>query len=95
MTMCGRVPVEIVNRIAAHEDVDPLEIEPKLYDVVDTDALVALVEGTEGRPNRERLRVNFRYCGYVVTVMGSGEITLEQTDVDGGTGAAEDRGTAD
>lgn len=95
MPMNGRVTVEIVNRIAAHEGVDPLELEPKLSDVVDPDALAGLVGGTDGRSNQETLRVNFAYGEYEVTVTGAGEITLEKRETEVGTETSEGPWMAD
>lgn len=72
------VATEIVERIATREGVDPVELEPPLYEVIDPDALDALVDGRRGRPDRSYVLVNFTYNGYAVTVSGGQDVTVEK-----------------
>lgn len=65
----------VVEKLAATEDVDPVEIEPPLYEAVDPDALDSLVESATGP-----LTVAFPYCGYVVRVDESATVTVTPVD---------------
>lgn len=65
---------EIVRAVAAAAEVDPAELPP-LYDAVDPDAIAALVESADS----ETLIVRFEYCGYDVTVDGSGRVSVSGT----------------
>ena len=65
----------VVENLAAAEDVDPTELEPPLYHVVDPDALDSLVESATGP-----LTVEFPYCGYVVCVDESRTVTVTPVD---------------
>jgi len=64
----------VIDRIADVEGVDATELTP-LYDVIDPDALDALVERSDssGSP----LTVDFSYHGYDVTVTGSGVVDVD------------------
>lgn len=67
---------EIVERVAAREGVDPLDLDAKLYDVIDGDALDALADSVRDRRS-ENLLVQFTYLGYTVTVDG-GEVAVDR-----------------
>lgn len=71
------LPMAIVERIAARENVDPLELPP-LHDAVDTDALTALFSMPEPRADN----VTFSYHGYEVTVEGPEKIQVEELPAD-------------
>lgn len=72
------LPLAIVERVAARENVDPLELPP-LHDVVDTDALMALF----ATPERRVDHITFSYHGYDVTVEGPQQIQVEPLSIDG------------
>ena len=59
----------VVNRIAAAEGTEPVNLRARLYDVVDPEALDRIVE--RGPPE---LTVEFRFHGYRVTVDGDGTV---------------------
>lgn len=62
---------EVVMAVAAAKDVDPLELDP-LHDIVDTDALDAIVRsGTV-----TRYRLEFEYCGAWVELSSSGDLVV-------------------
>jgi len=65
------VSVAVIESIAAVAGTDPLEMEPPLYEAVDTDALDKLFE--RGDPER----VEFEYDGHEVTVTGDGTVTVD------------------
>ncbi|QFU83182.1 HalOD1 output domain-containing protein [Natronorubrum aibiense] len=69
--------LRVVEIVADADDVDPVDLEPPLYDVVDTTALDRLFEPTGSETTARRGQVSFRYRGYDVTVHSSGRIDLE------------------
>ena len=71
------VATRIVEGIATADKADPLEMPP-LFDVVDTDALEALV--ANGSADVE---VVFEYAGYEVTIGGDRRVHLEPVDGEG------------
>lgn len=83
------VGAEIVKRIAGRDGVDPVDLDETLYDVIDADALETLTNGTDGRHPQATLRVTFSYCGYTVTVNGSGQVRITEQPL-----AAEPDGSA-
>jgi hypothetical protein len=62
--------VAVVERVAAREGVDPVEVTPPLSDVVDPEALDRLSGADSGA------LVVFSYCGYVVTI-DEGSVSVE------------------
>ena len=72
-----RVVNEIVNQIAEEEGVDPAELDPPLYDIIDPDALQALIDVSGVQQAESDCRVEFLYCGYTVLIEGGGAITIE------------------
>jgi hypothetical protein len=73
MTSAPRLEAEIVERIAALEGIDPLDLEDRLYDVIDVDALAALTAGDR----QSTSRVEFTYYGYTVAVDGTGSVSVD------------------
>lgn len=69
----GSVSETVVKTIAASRGVDPQNLQPRLYDVIDPDGLDALFAGD--RP-ADGLTVSFEYDGVPVEIAGSGEVTL-------------------
>lgn len=72
------VGTEIVEQIAAREGVDPVDLNVRLYDIINPDALEALTNGTIDQQLQANLRVEFTYHGYVVTVDRSGRIIIDE-----------------
>lgn len=72
------VGTEIVERIANREGVDPMDLDARLYDSIDTDALEAITNGIANQQTQANLRVAFTYHGYAVTVDGSERITIDE-----------------
>lgn len=62
----------VLDAVAAVERTDPNDLTPPLYSVVDPEALDAFVESLNGRAGR----VEFVYRGHLVTVGGSGVISV-------------------
>lgn len=67
--------VMILSEIAEQENIDPIEVSPKLYTAIDTDALEELFFGETDGPTR----VDFTYAGHRVTIQGDDivQITVE------------------
>lgn len=61
----------IILGIAERKDVDQADLPP-LYDVVDPDALDAIVD------DENSCRVSFEYAGYEVTVDGSNSVSIHE-----------------
>jgi hypothetical protein len=77
--MTERPPIgtRIVERVAALEGADPVELDEPLYDAIDVDALESLLHGAEDRPTSSDFRLEFVYHGYAVVVDGAGEVSIE------------------
>lgn len=77
MTRRETVSETIVQKVAACEGVDPTDLAPALYDVVDPDALENLFQplenGSEGRTGV----VEFTYEKWVVTVDSEDRVRVE------------------
>jgi len=69
----------IVKAVAALEGVTPEECEP-VYDVIDPDALHALLAPAAVRPARAPAQVQFSYHGHTITVDSTGEIVIDAPD---------------
>ncbi|MFB6080702.1 MAG: HalOD1 output domain-containing protein [Haloferacaceae archaeon] len=76
-TRAGVVPSRtVIEAVANAENVDPRELDPPLYEVIDPEALDALFAAEDGTAPR----VVFRYCGYEVTVDRDDSIRLDPRD---------------
>jgi len=67
----------VIDAVAGRAGVDPLELEPPLYDAVDPGELDALLDGAR-RPTRSPVQVTFRYRGYTVTVDSDMTVTVTE-----------------
>lgn len=56
----------IVETVAVREGVDPVDLQPPLYETIDTEALDALFAAADGEVRS--LVVEFTYCGHEVRV---------------------------
>ena len=68
----------ILETIAGVEGVDPIELTPPLYSVVDPEALDAVIESLGGRAGW----IEFDYRGYQVTINGAGGVSVHLADTD-------------
>ena len=69
--------LRIVETVANAEGIDPVELEPPLYDAVDPNAIDDLFAATTTSNPSRNGRLNFRYRGYDVTVRADGTVSLE------------------
>jgi len=67
--------MEIIDRIAKREEIQPVELSPPLYNVVDPEALEALLES-------DSVEVTFTYAGYTVTVHSGGTVRVKPQTAD-------------
>lgn len=73
------VSMNIVQAIADHKGIDPMELSPPLYEAIDTDALERVVTSIKNGPPTE-LRITFTYDGYDVRIAGSEIDRIERRD---------------
>lgn len=66
----------VLSDIANREGVDPVDLEPPLYEVVDERTVDALVSRGPSPQDSQPNIAEFTYYGYSVTVDGSGDITV-------------------
>lgn len=65
----------VVSAVAEAEGVEPDALDESLGDVVDPDALRSLFATTPGGTTRDGT-LTFTFCGYTVTVDGTGSVTV-------------------
>ncbi|MGM0606308.1 MAG: HalOD1 output domain-containing protein [Halobacteriota archaeon] len=65
----------VVQTVAAHEGIDPVQIDTALQAVIDTDALDALFESTTDR-RTESVTVEFAYRGHTIAVDAAGRVDV-------------------
>lgn len=70
--------VSVVVEVADRKGVDPIELTPPLHQVVDPDALDALVAGPDARD--PTMVVTFDYQGYHVEIRGDGSIDVRDDE---------------
>lgn len=70
---------EVVEALAEANGEDPLALSPRLYDVVDLEAIETLF-ADERRATVSNLRVQFEYCGQTVTIADDGTVTVADGD---------------
>lgn len=69
--------VTIVEAVAEANGVDPLELDVRLHDVVDTDALARLFEPRRTTVGSLPVEVTFSMAGCDVSVSSDGMVTVE------------------
>lgn len=70
----------VVKAIAEREGIDPLDMDPPLYDVIDPDALNALFAQPADVGDARLEGVVFEYNGYEVEVTSDGDVHIEEYD---------------
>jgi hypothetical protein len=66
------VTAEIVRAVAARKGVEATELQPRLYDVIDADALENIVDHADAS-----VRVSFTYAEHEIEVTGDGTIVVD------------------
>ncbi|OVE83089.1 HalOD1 output domain-containing protein [Natronolimnobius baerhuensis] len=72
-----RPSIHVIERIAEADGVDPVDLDPPLHDVVDTDALDRLFDSSHQDSPPRRGSVSFRYREHDVTVHADSRVLLE------------------
>lgn len=72
-----RIDVAIVEAISDISGTESCQLETRLYDVVDPDALRQII-----RSSGSDIQVTFRFGAYRVSVFGDGEIRVSEANVD-------------
>ncbi|KAB1188656.1 MULTISPECIES: HalOD1 output domain-containing protein [Haloferax] len=67
---------DVVRAVAEREGVDPTNLEPRLYDVINPDALDTLL-ATATTDAQSPIIVRFEYAGYTVVVDSDGTLVVE------------------
>lgn len=70
---------EIVCSIADHEEIDPLDLDPPLGAVVNTDLIEAFAADADHSENKLSSPLEFEYHGYTVTIDPSGEVDVSDS----------------
>ncbi|MFA9418170.1 HalOD1 output domain-containing protein [Natrinema sp. HArc-T2] len=66
----------IIELISDLEGVDPVELSPPLYSVINPEALDALFHSASSDAPQTSGHVQFVYCGYEIRVQSDGEIAV-------------------
>lgn len=74
------VSTKVIETVASRNDVDPIDLEPPLYETIDLDALDALVTPSGTESTRSGCHIWFTYCGYTVTVDRDGAVTVNESE---------------
>lgn len=76
------ITTRVVKRIAIMEGLDPLELHPPLYSIVDIDAVEDLFASAVDDQPDGTISVEFEYQGYQVAVESDDEVSVrvKQTD---------------
>lgn len=72
----GKVSVAVVNAVAEAVGADPTELQARLYDSIDPDALDALFRDKYDGTPRSGGHVTFQLYGYEVTVHSDGGLSI-------------------
>lgn len=71
--------IQVIRAVAKREGVDPVYLDPPLFEAIDPTALDSFVSGVEARENDTPASVTFEYKGYHVMVEGN-EVSLETSE---------------
>lgn len=66
----------VVRHVAEIEGVDPVDLDPDLYSIIDPEALDRLFAGRPGDIERNSGRVIFEYRDFEITVTADGILTI-------------------
>jgi len=64
---------QIIREVAAKEGVDPVEITPPLFAVIDPDAVDALYANSDARPE-----ITFTWQGYTISADSKGRVSIDE-----------------
>lgn len=73
----GEITETIITLLADAKGEDPLDIEPRLYDILDPDALDRIFQDTDGQWRASNAsRIEFTMCGCHVLVRDTGHVVV-------------------
>jgi len=64
---------QIIREVAAEEGVDPVELTPPLFEVIEPDALDALYTNSDARPE-----ITFTWQGYTISTDSEGRVSIDE-----------------
>lgn len=68
----------VIEAVAEREGMDPVDLTPPLYDMIDPDAVNELLASIPDE-HRADVELTFTYSGYQITVQGNGHGRIEVT----------------
>lgn len=77
------ITTRVVKRIAIMEGVDPLELQPPLYSIIDIDAVEELFASVADDRSDGTISVEFEYQGYQVTIESDDEVYVRVKQTEG------------
>ncbi|MFB1065028.1 HalOD1 output domain-containing protein [Natrinema sp. H-ect4] len=72
------VSMRVIEKVADREGMNPVEMNPPLHTVIDTEALDALFQSTPSAARGDGT-IKFQYRGYKIQVDSSGEVEVGET----------------
>ena len=69
------ISTRVIREIAGREGIDPIDVTPPLYEVIDPEALDSLFH-PGASSNTSNGTIRFSYSGYRVTVQSTGHISI-------------------
>lgn len=72
----NHISQSVIEAVAEAEQIDPVELSPTLFQIVDPDALDEIFASVSTDDQREG-QVVFTYIGYEVTVSSEGVVSVE------------------
>lgn len=69
----------VIEAIAEHEGLDPMDLEQPLYEVINTDALDSIIGYAEVAQAPSDIDVRFSYNGCRVHVSGDGSVAVRSS----------------
>lgn len=77
--MVTTVPVgtKIVERVAATNGVEPADLDVRLFDAIDAEALQTFIESLDQHQQPDEASVRFSYHGHSVAVDGDGGVSVD------------------
>lgn len=73
-----KLPMRVVETVAAHEGVDPKAIEEPIGEILDPDALDTLFRPAPEEKTQNDARIIFEYYGYEITITATRDIYLAE-----------------
>lgn len=79
-THSSDVVYQVITSVAEANDLDPLQLEPRLNEIVDPDALARLFSDRPNGAPRQGGRISFEMAGCQVTIRGDRSVEARLQD---------------